>query len=141
MNLEIDQRYSILSLGIFLHLMHNNEKFKNLWLDKYPNTKNYAENFFKNENCGCRPKLIQQYKKDRFNADILIVSFINENKDCIDFNEIEKKGSRDIRGHVFSIPASEAHYQDFLASIHQKNADYDHFTSTVIKDKILLTFF
>lgn len=141
MNLEIDERYSSMSLGVFLHLMHNNETFKNSWVEKYPNTKQYAENFFKNENCGCRPRLIQQYKKDRFNADLFIVQFINNNKDSVDFDEMEKKAARDIRGHVFSIPAHEGHYQDFLASIHQKNADYDHFITTTVKDKILITFF
>ena len=141
MNLDIDKRYSLLSMGVFLHLLHNNEKFKDAWIKKYPHTKNQAENFFKNENCGCRPRLIQAYKQTRFEADVFIVSFINENEGCINFDEIEKKGARDVRGHVFSIPASEVHLQDFLASIHQKNADYDHFITTVIKDKILVTFF
>lgn len=141
MNLSIDKRYSSLSIGIFLHLAHNNEKFKEEWIQKYPNTKQYAENFFKDENCGCRPKLIQQYKADRFNADIMIVTFINNNEGVIDWKEMEQKGERDVAGHVFSIPATEAHYQDFLASLHQKNAQYDHFTAVVIKDKMILTFF
>tara|TARA_B100002019_G_scaffold293175_1_gene319160 strand:- start:20379 stop:20804 length:426 start_codon:yes stop_codon:yes gene_type:complete len=141
MNLSIDKRYSSLSLGILLHLIHNNEDFKNKWIEKYPNTKQYAENFFKDENCGCRPRIIQQYKADRFDADIFIVNYINENEGVIDWNEMESKAERDISGHVFSIPATESHYQDFLSSLHQKNATYEHFTSLVLKDKIILTFF
>lgn len=141
MNLEIDKRYSTLSLGIFLDLMHNNEKFNKIWIEKYPEQRPYSENFFKDENCGCRPRLIAKYKAQRFEADKLIVNFINENEGCIDFNEIDGKAERDITGHVFSIPATEAHYQDFLASLHQKNAFYSHFSAVTIKDKMILTFF
>ena len=121
--------------------MHNSEDFNNKWIEKYPDNKPYAKNFFKDENCGCRPKLIQQYKRDRFNADIMIVDFINENEGVIDFNAMDQDAERDISGHVFSIPATEGHYQDFLASLHQKNAHYKHFTSIIIKDKLVLTFF
>ena len=141
MNLSIDSRYSLLSLGIFLHLMHNDETFKNAWVEKYPESEDYANNFFKNENCGCRPRLIQTYKRNRFDADLFIVNYINENEGCVDFNELEQKAERDVTGHVFSIPAAEGHYQDFLASLHQKNAYYSHFNTMVLGDKIILTFF
>jgi len=141
MSLTTDSRYSTYSLSIVLYLIHNNEDYKNLWCEKYPNAKQYAENFFKDENCGCRPGIIKQYKLDRFHADIMTVEFINKNKDCLNFDEFEKIGKRDISGHVFSIPKSEGHYQDFLASLQQKNTTYSHFNTTVIDDKILVTFF
>ncbi len=141
MNLSISKEYSSLSLGIFLHLMHNNEKFNKLWIKTYPDQKPFADNFFKDENCGCRPRLIHKYKRERFHADLLIVNFINENEGCVDMKEMTTKADRDITGHVFSIPVSESHFQDFLASLHQKNAFYNHFTTTTIKDKLVLTFF
>ena len=141
MNLSIDKRYSSISLGVFLHLMHNNEKFKDLWIKTYPQQEPFANNFFKDENCGCRPRLIAKYKAERFHADLLIVNFINENEGCIDLKEMDSKADRDVTGHVFSIPATESHYQDFLASLHQKNAHYRHFTTTLIKDKLIITFF
>jgi|TARA_B110000305_G_C19321138_1_gene579007 hypothetical protein len=142
MNLEIDPRYSTYSLSIILHLIHNNEDYKNEWIKKYPKTESFATNFFNNENCGCRPKLVSQYKKDRFHADVMTVNFINSNEDVIDFDKFcEENGGQDLTGHVFAIPASEGHYQDFLAAIQQKNATFSHFNTIQINEKILLTFF
>ena len=119
LKLDIDSRYSTYSLSIVLHLIHNNEEFKNLWIEKYPSTESYANNFFKNENCGCRPSLVTMYKRDRFNAD----------------------GSQNLDGFVFAIPATEGHYKDFLASLQQKNAKFSHFNTLQLNDKIILTFF
>lgn len=142
MKLDIDSRYSTFSLSIVLHLLHNNEEYSKLWISKYPNTENQAKNFFKNENCGCRPALVFQYKKDRFSADLLTVNFINENEGSLNFDEFcKEKGGQELKGHVFAIPAEEHHYKDFLASLEQRRGIYDHFSTLKLNDKILITFF
>lgn len=156
LNLEIDSQYSTFSLSIVLHLIHNNEEYKELWSKKYPNTAPFANNFFKNSNCGCRPNLVNQYKRDRFNADIMTVNFINTHEDPfkkknpkegeedekLDLKGFcDKVGSQELNGFVFAIPASEGHYKDFLASIQQKNAEFSHFNTLQLNDKIILTFF
>lgn len=142
MNLEIDKRYSTYSLSIILHLLRKSEDYKNLWCEKYPKTEGFANNFFKNENCGCRPHLVTQYKKDRFNADIMTVNFLNENPEVLDLPEFfESTGGQELAGHVFAIPAQEGHYKDFLAALHQKNAIFSHFNTIQLNDKIILTFF
>ena len=142
LKLDIDSRYSTYSLSIVLHLIHNNEEFKNLGVEKYPSTESYANNFFKNENCGCRPSLVTADKRDRFNADIMTVNFINTHKDAIDLDKFfEEDGSQNLDGFVFAIPATEGHYKDFLASLQQKNAKFSHFNTLQLNDKIILTFF
>lgn len=142
MKLEIDSRYSTYSLSIVLHLIHNNEDYKNMWCEKYPDTSSFANNFFKNENCGCRPHLVNTYKKDRFNADLMTVNFINENPDSINLEEFfSSNGGQELQGHVFAIPATEGHYKDFLAAVQQKNGIFSYFTTLSIEDKILITFF
>ena len=142
MKLDIDSRYSTFSLSIVLYLLHNNEDYNKLWISKYPTTEGQAKNFFKNENCGCRPALVFQYKKDRFPADLFTVNFINENKGSLDFDKFcKEKGGQELKGHVFAIPAEEHHYKDFLASLEQRRGIYDHFSTLKINDKILITFF
>lgn len=142
MNLEIDQRYSTFSLSIVLHLLHTNEDYSKLWVSKYPSTEGPAKNFLKDENCGCRPSLVFQYKKDRFFADIMTVNFLNENPDTLDFDSFcKEKGGQELKGHVFAIPAEEHHYKDFLASLEQRRGIYDHFSTLKMDDKILITFF
>lgn len=140
--LDIDPKYSTYSLAIVLHLIHNNEEYKNLWCEKYPQTSSFANNFFKDENCGCRPGLVSQYKRDRFNADVMTVNFINTHEGCIDLDKFfNGEGSQDLEGFVFAIPATEGHYKDFLASLQQKNAKFSHFNTIQLNDKIILTFF
>lgn len=140
MNLEIPSTYNAYSVGLVLHLIRSDESYRKIWLEKYPETENFVNNFVKNENCGCRPSIIRQYKKDRFAADLLTVNFINESN--FDFEEFVKTNpSQDLDGAVFAIPNTEAHYKDFLAALQQKNARFNHFTSIQIDDKIILTFF
>lgn len=142
LKLDIDPRYSTYSISIILHLIHNNEEYKDLWCKTYPNTEPFANNFFKNENCGCRPNLVNQYKRDRFNADLMTVNFINTHEDVIDMDKFcEEVGGQNLDGFVFAIPATEGHYKDFLASLQQKNAKFSHFNTLQLNDKIILTFF
>tara|TARA_B100000497_G_C7309058_1_gene208356 strand:- start:108 stop:536 length:429 start_codon:yes stop_codon:yes gene_type:complete len=142
MKLQIDKRYSTYSLSIVLHLIHNNEEYKNLWCESYPESESYANNFFKNENCGCRPRLVEAYNLDRFNADIMTVNFINENPEAINLEEFFKSsGGQELKGHVFAIPSTEGHFKDFLSSVQQKNGIFSHFNTLTIEDKILITFF
>ena len=139
---DIDPRYSTFSVSIFLHLIHNDEKFKNLWIKGYPKTESFANNFFNNENCGCRPSLISAYRRNRFNADLMIVAYLKENPDVLNFDEFcNGNGGQDLSGHVFAIPQEEAHYKDFLAALQQKNSIYSHFNTIQMNDKILITFF
>lgn len=141
MNLEIESSYNAYSLGVVLHLIRNNEDYRKLWLDKYSETENFVNNFVKNENCGCRPSIIRQYKKDRFAADKMTVNFINS---CDSFNYeefVKANPAQELEGAVFAIPNTEAHYKDFLAALQQKNARFKHFNSIQIDDKIILTFF
>jgi hypothetical protein len=141
MNTEIKSSYNAYSIGIVLHLIRNNEKYRKLWIEKYPITENFVNNFVKDENCGCRPSIIKQYKKDRFAADLMTVNFINENKD-FDIDEFAKTNPPQyLENAVFALPNTEAHYKDFLAALQQKNARFSHFTSIQIDDKIILTFF
>jgi len=142
MNLEIDPRYSTYSTSIVLHLLHNNEDYNKLWVSKFPQTEPQASNFFKNENCGCRPVLLSTYKKHRFQVDVFTVDFINSNKKAINLKKFfEENGGQDLAGHVFAIPEGEAHYKDFLAAIQQKKGRFSYFNTLQIDGKILVTFF
>ena len=142
MNLEIDKKYSTFSISIIFHLLHNCEDYKNLWIEKYPELSSQVNNFFKNTNCGCRPVLLQNYKKLRFDIDVFTVDFINNNPDIIDVDEFCKKtGSQDLRGTMFSIDNNIASYKDFMASLQQKNASFNNFNAFIIDDKIVVTFF
>lgn len=142
MNLEIDPRYSTYSTSIVLHLLHNNEEYSKLWISKFPKTESQASNFFKNENCGCRPVLLSTYKKHRFQIDVFTVDFINSNKKAIDLEKFfEENGGQDLAGHVFAIPEGEGHYKDFLAAIQQKKGRFSYFNTIQIDGKILVTFF
>lgn len=140
-DLHINNKYNKYSLYIILHLIHNDESFKDAWIERFPDQKSYAENFFKNENCGCKPRIVSLYHAERFAADLLTVQYINKNPDCINWEEIEKEAAPDVTGHVFSVPATESHYQDFLASLQQKNAMFNFFVPTKINDKLLISFF
>ena len=142
MNLKIDPKYNTYSTSIIFHLLHNNEDYKNLWIKSYPEISQQAENFFKNENCGCRPVLLQNYKRFKFDIDVLTVNFINENPSSIDIDEFCKtKGSQDLRGTMFSINNNVGSYKDFLAALQQKNASFNNFNAITIDDKIVVTFF
>lgn len=142
MSLSIDSRYNTYAVSIVFHLLHNNENYKNLWIEKFPDTENQANNFFKNENCGCRPVLLQKYKKFRFDADVMTVTFLNENPDVLDFDEFcINTGGQELRGTMFSIPNTESDYKDFLASIQQKKAVFSHFNVLQMGEKIIITFF
>tara|TARA_R110000765_G_C18855638_1_gene599460 strand:+ start:703 stop:1131 length:429 start_codon:yes stop_codon:yes gene_type:complete len=140
-DLYIDKRYNRYSLFVVLHLIHNHEEFKNIWIDKFVDQETYANNYFKDENCGCKPKIVSCYKQERFAADCIAVKFINENPDSVNFDNVESDASPDITGNAFSMPATEAHYQDFLASLQQKNAMFNHFVPVTIGDKLIVTFF
>jgi hypothetical protein len=140
-DLYIDKRYNRYSLYVILYLIHNNENFKNKWVEKFPDQDSYANSYHKDENCGCKPRIVTRYKEDRFSADCLTAEFINQNEGCIDFDEVEEKASPDITGHAFAISATEAHYQDFLASLQQKNAMFNNFVPVTLGDKLIVTFF
>ena len=141
MNVNISSEYSAFSVGIVLHLIRNNDEYRKMWIEKYPQTEQFVNNFHKNENCGCRPSIIRQYKKDRFNADVMTVDFINS-IDSFDVDEYVKSNpAQDLDGAVFAIPNTEAHYKDFLAALQQKNARFTYFNTLQIDDKIILTFF
>lgn len=139
MKTDISIQYSTHSISIVLHLLHNNEDYNKLWIEKFPKTKAQASNFFKNENCGCRPVLLSTYKKNRFHVDLFTVNFINENS--IDLKPIYEDGGQDLAGHVFAIPEGEAHYKDFLSAIQQKKGRFNYFNTLQIDGKILITFF
>ena len=142
MNLEVDKKYSTFSTSIIFHLLHNCEDYKNLWLDKYPDLSNQINNYFKNVNCGCRPVLLQHYKRLRFDIDVFTVNFINQNPEVIDLDEFCKKtGSQDLRGTMFSIDNDLSSYKDFMASLQQKNASFSSFNAFIVDDKIIVTFF
>lgn len=140
MNLEIRSEYNNVAMGLVLHLVRKNEDYRKLWLSKYPETENYVNNFVKNENCGCRPSILKQYKRDKFNADMMTVDFINNCED-FDFDQYLKDNpAQYLEGNVFAIPNTEAHYKDFLAALHQKNAKFNYFNTLQVSDKIILTF-
>lgn len=142
MKLDIDSKYSTFSTSIIFHLLRKSEEYKNLWIEKYPQYTNQLNNFFKNEHCGCRPVLMQQYKKLRFEIDVFTVNFINENPDVLDVDKFCKEtGSQDLRGTVFSINNDMNAYKDFMASLQQKNASFNGFNTITIDDKIVATFF
>lgn len=142
MNSKIDPRYSTFSVSIIFHLLHNNEEYKNIWVENYPHISNQAENFFKNENCGCRPVLLQNYRKFRFDIDLLTVNFLNDNPDVLDFDEFcNSVGSQDIRGAAFSVNNNQNDFKDFLATIQQKNYSFNYFSTQTFDDKILVSFF
>ena len=90
-------------------------------MDKnFPKTEGPANNF-KNENCGCRPALVAQYKAKRFEADLMTVNFLNTNpNNALKIDDFIKKAEKHLAGHVFAIPATEGHYKDFLASLEQQ---------------------
>ena len=139
--LYIDKRYNKHSLYVILHLIHNSEEFKNQWVDRFSDQSSYANNYHKDVNCGCKPRIVSKYKEERFAADCLAVSFIEENPDVVDFEKVEEDSSPDIVGHAFAMPATEAHYQDFLASLQEKNAMFNHFVPVQLGDKLIVTFF
>jgi len=143
MKLDTHPDYSKYSLSIVLHLIQTNEEYKKLWIKTFPKTEAPANNFSKNENCGCRPSLVAQYKQQRFEADLMTVNFINSDPNIsLKINDfIKNKASRDLAGHVFAIPATEGHYKDFLASIEQQNSTYKYFDTLHIGEKIIITFF
>jgi len=142
MSLSINPKYNTYSISIVFHLLHNNEDYKNLWVSKFPDTEHQADNFFKDENCGCRPVLLQKYKKFRFEADLMTVEFINENPDVIDIDDFcTQVGGQELRGTMFSIPNTESDYKDFLAALQQKNAQFNHFNVLQMGEKIIVTFF
>lgn len=139
--LYIDKRYNKNSLYVVLYLIHNNEDYKNLWVETFPDQKGFANNYHKNENCGCKPRIVSKYKEERFAADYLTVEFLTKNPEAINFDDVEKEASPDVTGNVFSVPATESHYQDFLASLQQKNAMFNFFVPTRIGDKLIISFF
>ena len=142
MNLEIDQHYSKYSESIVLYLIHNNEGYKDLWVSEYPETKDQANNYFKDVNCGCSPVLLHQYKVSRFHIDVMTVNFINSHPDSIDLKDFyEKNPPRYVAGHVFSIPVGEGHYKEFVSSLQANRFIYNHFTTLVVDDRVLITFF
>lgn len=142
MNLNIDPKYNRYSISIILYLLHSNKDYSKLWIEKYPETETAALNFFENTECGCKPTIVSQYSQDRFNADVMTVSFINDNPDCIDLEKFcEKNGSKDVVGHVFSVPLGEGHYKDFIATVREKRFIFNYFNTTIINDRILITFF
>ena len=142
MNLDIDKRYSLYPATIVLHLIHSNESYNNLWVSKYSDTEMQASNYFKDVNCGCSPVLLATYKRNRFPIDIMTVNFINENPDCIDFDEFcNEYAERDIAGHVFSIPEGEGHFKDFVANLQTKRYKFKHFETLKSDDRVLITFF
>lgn len=120
-NLNIDDRYSTYSISIILYLLHNNEDYNKLWISHFPQTENQASNFFKDENCGCRPVLLQTYKKLRFKADLFTVQFLIDNPSAINFDEFTKEiGGQDLRGSMFSVNKTESDFKDFMSIIQQK---------------------
>ncbi len=142
MNLSIDSRYSTFSTSIIFHLLHNNERYNLLWQDKFPNLSNQASNFFKDQNCGCRPPLLQNYLKNRFTIDLYTVEFINKNPDSIDINEFcETVGEQNLRGSMFVIESTTNAFKDFMSSLQQKRASFSNFNAINIDDKIVITFF
>jgi len=142
MNLTIDPRYNTYAISIVFYLLHNNEDYKNIWIENFPETEHQANNFFKDENCGCRPVLLQKYKKFRFDADVITVKFLNENPEALDFDDFcTNIGGQELRGTMFSVPNTEGDYKDFLASLQQKKAIFSHFNVLQMGEKILITFF
>ena len=141
MDLHIDPRYNRHSIFVVLHLLHNNQEFSDMWLEKYPDQVSFATNYFKDENCGCKTHLIRKYRQDRFAVDVMVAKFIEDNEGCVDFDKVEEESSTDISGQAFSMPATEGHYQDFLASLQQKNAMFNHFTPVILGEKLIVTFF
>jgi hypothetical protein len=141
-NLNIDDRYSTYSISIILYLLHNNEDYNKLWISHFPQTENQASNFFKDENCGCRPVLLQTYKKLRFKADLFTVQFLIDNPSAINFDEFTKEiGGQDLRGSMFSVNKTESDFKDFMSIIQQKKAAFTYFNTVALDDKILITFF
>lgn len=142
MNLNIDERYSTYSKSIVFYLLHNDEKYSELWKSKYPQFENQLNNFFKDVNCGCRPPLLQHYNKHRFEVDVLTVNYINENKPEFNFdNFCSEYGGQDLRGAMFAIPATKSDYKDFLSSLQVKKANFSNFNSLKLGEEILITFF
>jgi len=142
MNLEIDKRYSTYSISIVLYLLHNSQNYNDLWVSRYPDTEMQAKNYYKDVNCGCRPVLLQKYTKLRFHIDVMTVNFINQNPECIDFNSFfETYGGQDLSGSTFSVKNKQSDFKDFISTLKEKNSRFNSFNSTIIDDKILITFF
>lgn len=142
MDTKIDSRYNTFSTSIIFHLLHNNEKYKNLWVENYPLVKNQANNYFDNENCGCRPVLLQNYRKFRFDVDLMTVNFILKNPDVLNFDEFcTSIGNQEIRGTVFSVNNNPNDFKDFLSTIQQKNYSFNYFNTQTFDDKIIISFF
>lgn len=140
--LAYDSRYNTYSIPAIFHLLHHSEDYSKLWISKFPDTQVQAENFFKNENCGCRPVLLQKYYKHRVDVDLFTVYFIHENPNCVNFDDLCKNvGGQDLRGTIFSVNNSIGDFKDFLSSLQQKKASFNHFNTVTIGDKILVNFF
>ena len=142
MNLDVHEQYSQYSESIILHLIHNSEKYKDLWIEKFPETKDQANNYFNDVNCGCSPVLLHQYKAARFHADLMTVDFINSNSDAFNMEDFMKTNpAKHVQGHVFSIPAQESSYKEFISSLQANRFIFNHYITTQIDDRILITFF
>lgn len=142
MEFTIDKRYSTFSTSIVFYLLHNNEDYNNLWIENLPELENQCKNFFKDEKCGCRPPLMQNYLKFKFEIDRFTVDFLNRKEVDFDFDDFcSNHGSQNLRGTVFSVDNTIAAYKDLMASVQQKNASFNFFTSIIIEDKIVISFF
>jgi hypothetical protein len=140
--MKIDPRYNTYATSIIFHLLHNNEEYNKLWIEKYPDIEPQATNYFKDVNCGCAPVLLQKYRKFRFDIDFLTVDFINKNPDSINLDDFcQNLGRQELRGTMFSVNKTEADFKNFVASLHKKNASFTFFNTLELEDKILVTFF
>lgn len=139
---KYDSRYNTYSLSVVLYLLHNSEEYSKIWLDKYQTISDPISNFFKNEECGCRPVLIQNYHRYRFDIDFFTVKFINDNPEVVNFDKLcSEVGGQDLRGTIFSINNTVSDFKDFLSSVQQKKASFNYFNTVTIQDKILISFF
>ena len=141
MNLDTDPRYSTYSISIIYYLLHHNETYNNEWKLHYPENQEQLKNFFKNVDCGCWPVLLQTYRRNRFQIDLMTVNFINSINDFDVTEFINSQGRQDLRGTMFSIKDNISEYKDFLANVQAKNADFDYFNTLRVEDKIIINFF
>ena len=140
--MKIDPRYNTYATSIIFHLLHNNEEYNKLWIEKYPDTKPQASNYFKDINCGCAPVLLQKYRKFRFDIDFITVQFLLKFPDALNFDEFCKNsGKQELRGTMFAIEKKESSFKDFIANLHTRNASFTFFNTLELDDKILVTFF
>jgi hypothetical protein len=142
MNIEISKKYSTHSTALFLELLHNNKDFNTLFVKEYPELEGPATSFFADENCGCKPRLLVCYRNFRFHIDLMIINYIQSNPDCIDLDDFfETNYKKDLSKATFAIDNTESDYNNFLATANAKSIDPKGFSTTVIGDKILITFF